>query len=146
MSVSQGRPMSTDDIQKAKMRALFMQSKYGKTGSSKENNEAKIDRLSKPQTNQASIALCSSKVPALLKIEDDKRYLLHPSKTTNRVEASYSKRKMDLKEPFWEKCKRVQIPWKTPAGKFASFLLLLSIHAYNIRIEKFEKLVDSQKE
>ncbi|MCI16618.1 homeobox protein LUMINIDEPENDENS-like, partial [Trifolium medium] len=23
---------------------------------------------------------------------------------------------MDLKEPLWEKCKRVKIPWKTPAA------------------------------
>ncbi|CAN0899004.1 Homeobox protein LUMINIDEPENDENS [Linum grandiflorum] len=29
-SISQGRPMSADDIQKAKMRALYMQSKYGR--------------------------------------------------------------------------------------------------------------------
>jgi hypothetical protein len=28
---------------------------------------------------------------------------------------------MDLKEPLWEKCKRVKIPWKTPAGTFAYF-------------------------
>nr|KYP71331.1 Homeobox protein LUMINIDEPENDENS [Cajanus cajan] len=70
--VSQGRPMSADDIQKAKMRALFMQSKYGKTGSSKDSKETKID-------------------------------------------TSYSKPKMDVKEPLWEKCKRVQIPWKIPA-------------------------------
>lgn len=123
--VSQGRPMSADDIQKAKMRALFMQSKYGKTGSSKQNKEAKIDCLNKPQTNQTSIAICSSKVPSPLKIEEDKKPLLLPSKTNNRLEASYSKLKMDLKEPLWEKCKRVQIPWKTPAGTFASFLLVL---------------------
>ncbi|KAJ1412645.1 Homeobox-like domain superfamily [Sesbania bispinosa] len=114
-SVSQGRPMSADDIQKAKMRALFMQSKYGKTGSSKESKDAKIDGLNKPQTNQASIAICSSKVPVPPKIEEDKKPLLLPSKTTNRLDASYSKPKMDLKEPLWEKCKRVQIPWKTPA-------------------------------
>ncbi|KAK7284679.1 hypothetical protein RJT34_19429 [Clitoria ternatea] len=113
--VTQGRPMSADDIQKAKMRALFMQSKYGKTGSSKESKETKIDGLNKPQTNQASIAACSSKVLTPPKIEGDKKPLLPAFKTINRVEASYSKPKMDLKEPPWEKGKRVQIPWKTPA-------------------------------
>ncbi|XP_061369379.1 homeobox protein LUMINIDEPENDENS [Gastrolobium bilobum] len=113
--VSQGRPMSADDIQKAKMRALFMQSKYGKTGATKERKEAKINGLNKPQTNHGSIAACSSKVPVPPKIEDDKKTPLLPSKTTNRPEASCSKMKMDLKEPLWEKCKRVQIPWKTPA-------------------------------
>lgn len=126
--VNQGRPMSADDIQKAKMRALFMQSKYGKTVSSKESKEAKIDGLHKRQTNQASIAACSSKVPVPPKIEEDKNFLLLPSnKTANRLEASYSKPKMDANEPFWEKCKRVQIPWKTPAGTFATFLLVPSI-------------------
>ncbi|KAL2345392.1 hypothetical protein Fmac_006677 [Flemingia macrophylla] len=112
--VSQGRPMSADDIQKAKMRALFMQSKYGKAAS-KESKEAKIDSLNKPQTNPASIAACSSKVPTPPKIEENKKPLLHASKATNRLEASYSKPKMDVKEPLWEKCKRVQIPWKIPA-------------------------------
>lgn len=116
--VSQGRPMSADDIQKAKMRALFMQSKYGKTVSSKVN-KAKTVSPSKSRTNQASIAVCSSKVPSPLKIEEDKKPLLLPSKTSNRLESSYSKLKMDLKEPIWEKCKRVKIPWKTPAGTFA---------------------------
>ncbi|CAI8615060.1 unnamed protein product [Vicia faba] len=82
--VSQGRPMSADDIQKAKMRALFMQ-------------------------------ICSSKVPAPLKIEVEKKPLLFSSKTTNRLEASYSKLKTDLKETLSEKCKRVKIFWKTPA-------------------------------
>ncbi|XP_019419654.1 PREDICTED: homeobox protein LUMINIDEPENDENS-like isoform X2 [Lupinus angustifolius] len=112
--VSQGRPVSADDIQKAKMRAFFMQSKYGKTGPSKESKGAKINGLNKPQTNQASISACSSKVPIPSKIEGKKSLLL-PSKTTNRLEASDSKLKMDLKEPLWEKCKRVQIPWTMPA-------------------------------
>ncbi|CAL0311084.1 unnamed protein product [Lupinus luteus] len=113
--VTQGRPMSADDIQKAKMRALFMQSKYGKTGPAKESKGAKINGLNKPQTNQASISACSSKVPLPLKIEEDKKSPPLPSKITSRSEASYSNLKMDLKEPLWEKCKRVQIPWKTPA-------------------------------
>ncbi|CAJ1878956.1 unnamed protein product [Sphenostylis stenocarpa] len=109
--VSQGRPMSADDIQKAKMRALFMQNKYGKSGS-KESKETKIDGLNKkPQTTTASIAACSSKVPTPPKIEENKKPLLLASKTSNRL----SKPKMDVKEPLWEKCKRVQIPWKTPA-------------------------------
>ncbi|RYR52088.1 hypothetical protein Ahy_A06g027018 isoform C [Arachis hypogaea] len=114
--INQGRPMSADDIQKAKMRALFMQSKYAKNGSSKENKNVKIDGLHKHQTNQASIAACSAKVPVPPRIEDDKRTSLLPSsKATNRLETSYSKPRTDANEPVWEKCKRVQIPWKTPA-------------------------------
>ncbi|KAK7378954.1 hypothetical protein VNO80_04405 [Phaseolus coccineus] len=112
--VSQGRPMSADDIQKAKMRALFMQSKYGKS-SSKESKETKIDSQNKqPQTIPASIAACSSKVPTPYKIDENKKPLLLASKTSNRLEA-YTKPKMDVKEPLWEKCMRVQIPWKRPA-------------------------------
>ena len=123
--VSQGRPMSADDIQKAKMRALFMQSKYGKSGS-KESKETKIDSLNKqPQTIPASIAACSSKAPTPYKIDENKKPLLLASKTSNRLEA-YSKPKMDVKEPLWEKCMRVQIPWKRPAGTLAILLLVSS--------------------
>jgi len=139
--VTQSRPMSTDDIQKAKMRALFMQSKYKKTASLKENKEAKINSPSKSLTNQGSIAVCSSKVPAPLKIED-KKPLLHPPKTINRPEASYSKLKMDLKEPLWEKCKRVKIPWKSPAGTFSYFCWFYRF--IHISIEKLVKFIDSR--
>ena len=48
--------------------------------------------------NPASIAACSSKVPTPPKIEENKKPLLLTSKTTNRLEASYSKPKMDVKE------------------------------------------------
>lgn len=121
--VNQGRPMSADDIQKAKMRALFMQSKYGKPGSSKGGKEAKTDSLNKPQTNQAGVVASLSKVPVSpKKTEEDLKPLLLPTKVSNRKEAFDSKLRMELKEPFWEKCKRVQIPWKTPAGTFATFV------------------------
>lgn len=135
--------MSADDIQKAKMRALFMQSKYGKSGS-KESSETKIDSPYKqPQTNPASIAACSSKVPTPPKIEENEKPLLLASKATNKLEASYSKPKMDVKEPLWEKCKRVQIPWRTPAGTFAIIFVGSIKYVYNIRIEKLVKFYDS---
>ena len=103
--VSQGRPMSADDIQKAKMRALFMQSKYGKSGS-KESKETKIDSPNKqPQTNPASIAACSSKVPTPPKIEENKKPLLLTSKTTNRLEASYPRLILVVK---------LLLPWHIP--------------------------------
>ncbi|XP_028804230.1 homeobox protein LUMINIDEPENDENS [Neltuma alba] len=114
--VSQGRPMSADDIQKAKMRALFMKSKYGKPGSSKGSKEAKTDGLNKPQTNRAGLGASSCKVPVSTKTDEGSKLLLLPSKTSNMKDASSeSYSRMDLKEPFWEKCKQVQIPWKTPA-------------------------------
>lgn len=120
--ISQGRPMSADDIQKAKMRALFMQSKYGKPGSSKGSKEAKTDSPNKPQTKQAGVVTSLSKIPVSPKSEEDKKTLLLPSYTSNRKEASDSKSRMDLKEPFGEKAKQVQIPWKTPAGTSATFV------------------------
>ncbi|XP_054801617.1 homeobox protein LUMINIDEPENDENS [Prosopis cineraria] len=114
--VSLGRPMSADDIQKAKLRALFMQSKYGKPGSSKGSKEAKTDGLNKPQTNQGGLGSSSSKVPVSTKTDEDSKPLLLPSKTSNMKDASLeSYLRMDLKESFWEKCKQVQILWKTPA-------------------------------
>lgn len=120
--ISQGRPMSADDIRKAKKRTLFLQSKYGKTSSSKESKNS-TDGLHKCQANQASVVASLSKVPLTPKIEDDKKRLLVPSKISNRQEASIdSKLRMDMKVPFWEKCKRVQIPWKTPAGTFVIFV------------------------
>ncbi|KAI4301367.1 hypothetical protein L6164_034654 [Bauhinia variegata] len=117
---SQGRPMSADDIQKAKMRALFMQSKYGKTGSLRERKQPTPDGLhNKPLTDQASAVASPSKVPVLPKIEEEKKPLLLPSdssKTSNKQEASIDlKLGMDLREPIWEKCTRVRIPWNTPA-------------------------------
>ncbi|XP_028800717.1 uncharacterized protein LOC114755976 [Neltuma alba] len=72
--------MSADDIQKAKMRAVFMQSKYGKPGSSKGSKEAKTDGLNKPQTNQAGLRASSSKVPVSTKTDEDSQPLLLPSK------------------------------------------------------------------
>ncbi|KAI9080336.1 hypothetical protein K1719_037730 [Acacia pycnantha] len=114
--VSKGRPMSADDIQKAKMRALFMQSKYRKPGSSKGSKEAKTDGLNKPQTNQVGPGASLSKVPVSTKTDEDSKPFLLPSKTPNMKDASSeSYSRMDLKEPFWEKCKQVQIPWKIPA-------------------------------
>ncbi|KAK4273183.1 hypothetical protein QN277_021632 [Acacia crassicarpa] len=114
--VSKGRPMSADDIQKAKMRALFMQSKYGKPGSSKGSKEAKTDGLNKPQTNQVGLGASLSKIPVSTKTDEDSKPFLLPSKTPNTKDASSeSYSRLDLKEPFWEKCNQVQIPWKIPA-------------------------------
>ncbi|KAJ7972921.1 Homeobox protein LUMINIDEPENDENS [Quillaja saponaria] len=112
--VNQSRPMSADDIQKAKMRAMFMQSKYGKSGLSKESAEAKAENLLKP-SNKASIP-ASSKVSVQPKIEENKNSMLLPSKISNRQEPSFdSNLGTDSKESLWEKSKRVQILWKTPA-------------------------------
>lgn len=114
-SVSQGRPMSADDIQKAKMRALFMQSKYGKTGSSNDRKDAKAEGLNKRSTTHSAALNPDPKVAVQCKIEEQKKSAVLPSKISLRLEAPLdSKLRMDVKEPLWETCKRVQIPWQTP--------------------------------
>ncbi|CAB4281524.1 unnamed protein product [Prunus armeniaca] len=116
--VSKGRPMSADDIQKAKMRAQFMQSKYGKSGSSNENKELKTEGGNKLSASQASILPVVPKVPVRPDIEEPKKpvtLLLKERETPNRLETSLApKLRMDLKESILEKCQRIRVPWKTP--------------------------------
>ncbi|XWS36207.1 hypothetical protein CRYUN_Cryun20dG0065500 [Craigia yunnanensis] len=113
--ISQSRPMSVDDIQKAKTRALYMQSKYGTTGfSSNGMNEAKSDGLKKPSISQASFSPPVSKVPSR-PAEEPKKPVILPSKTSNRLETYLDpKENMDSKDSPWEKCQKVKIPWHTP--------------------------------
>lgn len=130
--MSKGRPMSADDIQKAKMRAQFMQSKYGKSGSSNENKELKTEGGNKLSTSQASILPVVPKVPVRPDIEEPKKpvtLLLKERETPNRVETSLApKLRIDLKESILEKCQRIQVLWKTPPGTYAfSGTLLLPL-------------------
>ncbi|KAB2616243.1 homeobox protein LUMINIDEPENDENS-like [Pyrus ussuriensis x Pyrus communis] len=117
-TVSQARPMSADDIQKAKMRAQFMQSKYGKSRSSHENKELKTEGVDKLTISQASILPVVPKVPIRSNIEEPKIPATNPLKEReipNKPETSLApKRSLDLKEPILEKCPRIRIPWKMP--------------------------------
>lgn len=113
--LNQSRPMSADDIQKAKMRAQFLQTKYKKASSSNENKVKTEGRKS----SQVSILSSASKVPARPSIEEHKKTVAVRTKAPNVLEASIDpKPKVDLKEPLWEKCRRVQISWHTPPGIF----------------------------
>lgn len=114
--VSQGRPMSADDIQKAKMRALFMQSKYGKSGSSNENKEARTEGPNKTPVNHSSTLNPASKAVVRSKNEEQKKPAILHSRISDRAEAPLEVTlKTDLRELPLDKCKRVQIPWKPPA-------------------------------
>lgn len=118
--MNQGRPMSADDIQKAKMRAQFMQSKYGKTSSSNESKEGKAEARNKSSTSHAGIPSPPSKISFQPNIEEQNRPVSVPSKVPNKLEASLDQKlRMDSKEPLFEKWKRVQILWQTPPGTFA---------------------------
>ena len=116
--------MSTDDIQKAKMRAQFMRSKYGKIGSSSKdkheaNSEGPSSKSSSSQTstNKVETLLSASKAHAQPKIEENKKPVTLPPRT-NKVETPLPKPKpkLELKETLFEKCKKVQIPWQAPPG------------------------------
>lgn len=111
--------MSADDIQKAKMRAQFMQSKYGKIGSSsKDKHEANSEGpSSKSSSSQTSTLLSVSKAHGRPKIEENKKPVTLPPRASNKVEAS-PQPKLELMETLFEKCKKVQIPWQAPPGTF----------------------------
>lgn len=81
---NQGRPMSADDIQKAKMRAMFMRSKYGKSGSSpKENQQPKTEGPSRASVSQPGHLLTPSiSSPVRPKIEEIRKSLVPSSENS----------------------------------------------------------------
>lgn len=120
LTASQGRPLSVDDIQKAKMRAQFMQSKYGKSGaSSSEGHQVKTESPIKFSSSPARTL--PSKAHVRPQVEEHKEPVVLPQQGSIQQETpSGNKKNLDLYEPLWKKCKRVQIRWQTPAGTFAS--------------------------
>lgn len=132
--VSQGRPLSADDIQKAKMRAQYMQSKYGRTSSSNESKEAKAEALNKSSTSHASVP-SPSKISFQPNIEEQKKPV-SVSSDSNKLEASLDQKlRMNSKEPLSEKCKRVSISWHSPPGTFAFGCWVLWPFPINITAE-----------
>lgn len=111
--MNQGRPMSVDDIQKAKMRAQFLQSKYTKNNSGSENKEVKSDSHQKPLTSQASVLPPASEVLSQPSIEE--LHLISPSELPAKQEACLDP-KLGIDEALPKMCRKVQIPWKTPPG------------------------------
>ncbi|GLT91999.1 hypothetical protein SLE2022_098580 [Rubroshorea leprosula] len=104
-TINQGHPMSADDIQKAKMHAQYMQSKYRKTGSSSnETNEVKIETLNKSSSTLTSTSPLSLS-HGLPKPEEPKRPLMLSITTYNRMETLDQNQKMDSQETPLEKSK-----------------------------------------
>ncbi|KAG9156971.1 hypothetical protein Leryth_009023 [Lithospermum erythrorhizon] len=112
---AQARPLSADDIQKAKMRTHFLQSKHGKSSSSPSDSPQLLPESSNKCTSSGvsvHTSPChkakeqnkgageqSTSVDVFLSTkDDDKQEVL----------------KLDLVEPPPKKCKRIQIPWKQP--------------------------------
>ncbi|KAA8543136.1 hypothetical protein F0562_021369 [Nyssa sinensis] len=112
---TQGRPLSADDIQKAKIRAQFMERKYGKTSTpSNEGHQLKTEGSNR-YSSQASTSLSVFNAHLRPNIEEHKNPVMLPSKVFNQQEAPLgNKKSLDPGEPLWKKCKRVEIPWLTP--------------------------------
>ncbi|XP_017253169.1 homeobox protein LUMINIDEPENDENS isoform X3 [Daucus carota subsp. sativus] len=104
LPATQGRPLSADEIQKAKLRAQFMQSKYGKPLATSDGSPKKVSnpQVSGPQS--------SSKSYVRTKVEEQKKPLTNEPK----VASISNKMNQDVYEPAFKKIKREQISWQTP--------------------------------
>ncbi|KAL3531440.1 hypothetical protein ACH5RR_010762 [Cinchona calisaya] len=116
-TATQGRPLSADDIQKAKMRAQFMQSRYGKTNATSDASpQVQPEGANKSSSNtHSSLLVSTSKAHAGNKMEETKKSDSLPSGVANLQDASVdNKINSHLDEPPWKKGKRFQIPWRVP--------------------------------
>ena len=124
--------MSADDIQKAKMRALFMQNKHGKLGSSSNGSTGlKNGGLNKPSSMTTS--LCPvSKIHIRPKIEEYIKPVTPPTQVSSKAEGSLDlKKEINSKEPMGGVCSKVQIPWQSPPGTCPfGFSLLVTLMFY----------------
>lgn len=123
---AQGRPLSADDIQKAKMRAQFMRSKYGESyvgphphvktevprvlmsatssSSSKAHVHPKVEEHATSSSSMVTPLAPKPKTPHVQvqpKIDEEKKELVK-----NEVQ--------EVEEPVWKKCKRLPISWVNP--------------------------------
>ncbi|KAK9084192.1 hypothetical protein Scep_030663 [Stephania cephalantha] len=130
MPSKQGRPMSADDIKKAKMRASFMQSKYGSNGlSSNENQQQKIEDPNHSSNSQIRPLISALKLPLRRKIEEGSKtkFLASepstlpdapevPALDTGTVSetAAGTMPSFGPAESSWEEPKMIQIPWRMP--------------------------------
>lgn len=101
---TQSRPLSADDIQKAKMRAHFMQSKHMKTGP---DAKVKPENQETCTSSHASLPLTfnSSVVTELEEKTKPEPALPEPQEISPGLE-----------EPPCKKYRRIQIPWHIPPG------------------------------
>lgn len=148
--------MSADDIQKAKMRAMHMQSKYGKAGSSSTGtNEINIEGLKKPLIAQADVVSYTGATKSLISQADGASSLpmvcASPNTKEQKEHATLSsfifdksetpvvpKKKMDPTETPMEKCMQIRIRWQKPPGKFLFrvFLIVALADCYYCHHEK----------
>ncbi|KVI12514.1 Homeodomain-containing protein [Cynara cardunculus var. scolymus] len=132
VSTTQGRPLSADDIQKAKMRAQFMRSKYGesyvnprvKTEVSRAASTSQAamtppsskaapihPKVEEPATSTSGMTQSAAKSDFQPKAEEHKKPAILASADEVREATVFGKGNMELEEPVWKKCKRFQISW-----------------------------------
>lgn len=100
-TVNLSRPLSADDIQKAKLRAQYLQNKNGKS------QPSQTRPLKSPSKAQFEPDIEKSKASVVS---------LPPKGSTQQGAYPGAKKNLDVDEPLWKTCKKVQIKWKTPAG------------------------------
>ncbi|KAM7521504.1 hypothetical protein LguiA_011406 [Lonicera macranthoides] len=108
---TQSRPLSTDDIQKARMRAQFMQKKYGKAGTF---TDVKAQGLNACSSSQASMSLPSTTANVRPRVEEHKKPVQKAGNQQEAVPSLGNKKILEPEEPPLKKLKRVQVPWQTP--------------------------------
>ncbi|KAK4357278.1 hypothetical protein RND71_022888 [Anisodus tanguticus] len=141
---TQGRPLSADDIQKAKLRAQFMKSKYGKAtnddnsrvksqvpngitppqdgilhGAPKLQDRPKVDDILHGAPKLQDLPKVDSILHGAPKLQD--RPKVDECEKLNSVASKGSNQleshldlSFDVEEPPWKRCKRMQIPWWKP--------------------------------
>ena len=124
LPATQGRPLSADEIQKAKLRAQFMQSKYGKPLATSDGSPKKVSnpQVSGPQS--------SSKSYVRTKVEEQKK----PVTNEPKVASISNKMNQDVYEPAFKKIKREQISWQTPPGIPIQFLFLVYLQLTTLKV------------
>ncbi|CAN4091484.1 unnamed protein product [Withania somnifera] len=109
---TQGRPLSADDIQKAKMRALFMQSKYGKANKD-DSSRVKTQIPNGIASSPDGILHGAPKLQDWPKVDEREKLNSVASKGSSQLE-NHLKLSFDVEEPPSKRCKRMQIPWRKP--------------------------------
>ncbi|KAL8149044.1 hypothetical protein AgCh_006159 [Apium graveolens] len=104
LPATQERPLSADEIQKAKLRAQFMQSKYGKPVTTYDGSPKKVLHP------QVSTSQATSRSNVRAKVEEHKK----PTENEPKLAPISNKMNQDVYEPASKKIKRVQISWNTP--------------------------------
>ncbi|CAO1942942.1 unnamed protein product [Urochloa humidicola] len=118
-STNNSRPLSADDIQKAKMRAMFMQEKYGKVDSSKTSDKPQVMETQKPSGLVNSNALPVPRDPLGSTAQP-----VDPSPSTSEQSAVPQPDKPEISDGLklnigspknvLEKLDPKRVPWRTP--------------------------------